>query len=214
MPVTYTVEPGDCLSSIALEYGFTWQSLWNDSANASLKQLRKDPNVLYPGDIVTIPDRAPKQYDAPAEQRHKFKLKGTPAKLRVRLLDAAGKARKNLPFKLKIDGRLSKGTTDSDGRVQTSIAPDAKLAVLTVTDSAGKILDLYELTLGGLNPVTEVSGLQQRLINLGFNCRPVDNEFGPITRAAMNAFQRSANLPATQDPDDATRDALVARHGS
>ena len=35
MPVTYTVEPGDCLSSIALEYGFTWQSLWNDSANAS-----------------------------------------------------------------------------------------------------------------------------------------------------------------------------------
>ncbi len=214
MPDSYVVQDNDCLSSIAHRRGFSWQTLWDAPDNADLKNLRKDPNVLCAGDVVVIPDKVLKKVDAAVENRHRFKRKGIPAKLHLRFLDAAGKPRKNLPYKLKVDGVLSSGETSGEGRVDVSIPPDAQCAQFTLTDSAGKVLDLYEFTLGQLNPVTTVSGLQQRLVNLGFNCRPVDGTFSPATRAAMNCFQRSMKLAETAAPDDATRQKLLERHGS
>ena len=57
MPV-HTVQQGEHLPALAERYGFqTIDPIWNDPANAELKQLRKNPMVLMPGDEVTIPDR-------------------------------------------------------------------------------------------------------------------------------------------------------------
>ena len=54
---SYTVKQGDCFMSIAAANGFLWDILWNHGDNATLKQLRKDPNVLFPGDTIVIPDK-------------------------------------------------------------------------------------------------------------------------------------------------------------
>lgn len=86
MAEDYTVEQGDCISSIAFEHGFFWETLWNDSSNADLKSKRKDPNVLMEGDIVHIPDLRLKKESGATEQKHKFKLKGVPAKLKLKLM--------------------------------------------------------------------------------------------------------------------------------
>ena len=77
-----------------------------------------------------------------------------------------------------------------------------------------------KLAIGELDPPDTPSGARMRLTSLGF--------YGPklagkdqyverddeALRGALRAFQASKQLAATGDLDDATRDALVAEHGS
>ena len=88
MAKDYVIRQGDCISSIAFRNGFDWITLWNEPANAELKERRKDPNLLFPGDVVHIPDLRLKEVDRPTDQCHSFKVKNVPAKLRLRLLGA------------------------------------------------------------------------------------------------------------------------------
>lgn len=82
----YVVMQGECIESIAFEHGFYGESIWNDSQNAELKKVRKDHNILYPGDIIFIPDKEENHEHSNSGQRHPFRRKGVPAILRIRLL--------------------------------------------------------------------------------------------------------------------------------
>ena len=77
----HTVEAGDCLISIAAHYGFSVDMIWNLADNASLKDKRKDPNTLVPGDIVVIPDRREKVVSCETAKTHTFKLSAASASL-------------------------------------------------------------------------------------------------------------------------------------
>src|SRR5687767_8364374 len=87
MAEDYTIEAGDCVSSVAFERGFFWETLWNHPNNSELKSLRGDPNVLCEGDVLHVPDKTPKEDSAATEQTHQYKLKGCPAKLRLRVIE-------------------------------------------------------------------------------------------------------------------------------
>ncbi len=86
MSEDYKVQPGDCISSIAYAHGFFWETLWNHGSNSELKSQRRDPNILNEGDLVHIPDLTLKQESGSTEKRHSFKLKGVPAKLKLKLM--------------------------------------------------------------------------------------------------------------------------------
>jgi hypothetical protein len=86
MAKNHKVGVDECISSIAFEHGFYWETLWNHPNNANLKNERKDPNILDPDDVVHIPDLRLKEVTKPNEQDHKFKLKGL-VKLRLRILE-------------------------------------------------------------------------------------------------------------------------------
>lgn len=206
MSTVYTVQEGDCLSSIAFQYGFFPDTIWNDSANRGLKELRKDPNTLYPGDEVTIPDLRVTEQSQPDGKRHRFRRRGVPEKFRLRL-DYAGCPRAHLEYTLDIDGRLIHGETDQDGMLEIDIPPDAVSGVLRIGDQ-----EEYQFQFGTLPPASELEGLVRRLVNLGWldDDQTEDDE---AIRQATADFQRHAGLPATGQPDNATNQKLAEAHG-
>src|SRR6267142_5017763 len=175
MPTEKAVEQGDCISSISDAAGFFWSTIWNHADNSDLKQLRKDPNALLAGDVVVIPDKTPKEESCATEQTHKFKKKGTPAKLKIRLM-IDDEPRENQPYKLQIDGKWVKdGTTDGDGFLEVSIPPGAVRGVLRV--GSGERVDEYQLGLGTLDPIDTDTGVKGRLHGLGYHAQ--DDDLSP-----------------------------------
>ena len=208
----YTVRQGDCLSSIAARYGLDWQSIWNHGKNSQLKRKRKDPNILLPGDVLFVPDKEVKQEDGATESRHRFVRKSASAKLRLQLLDEERKPRANLRYVLAVDGALHEGTTDGEGRIEVAIPPAARSAKLTVQD--GEKQEEFDLSLGHVDPISEVSGVQQRLTNLGFDCGGESGTIGERTASALRGFQKQEVLSETGQIDGATRQKLEEIHGS
>lgn len=203
----YTVKIGDCIESIAKDHGFFGETIWNDPANTDLKQKRKDPNVLYPGDVVFVPNKRLKQESGATEQRHRFRQKGVPLKIRLRLF-IGDEPRADESYVLVIDGHIFTGTTGANGEVEHPMPPDAKNARLVV----GEEQEEYVLDLGHMNPVNEISGIQARLNNLGFDCGVVDGILRPKTEAALRKFQEEYNLTESGTVDEETCNKLLDVH--
>jgi hypothetical protein len=204
----YNVAQGDCISSIAFRFGFLPDTIWTHWQNAELSSKRLDPNVLFPGDSIFIPDKTLREENAATDQRHIYKRKGVPKKLKVRFL------RNNTPlanqnYILEIDGNSSQGATDGDGNLECSIVPNAHQAKVTFPN----FNEDYSLDLGFLDPVDEVSGVKARLKSLGFYVGEVNGQMDEATRNAITAFQTSQGIP-NGELDQCTKDDLKAAFGS
>src|SRR5882762_11116156 len=113
----HEVSQGECVASIAAQYGFFWKTIWNDGENSELKAKRPNPNTLAPGDVVVIPEKKIKEESCATEKLHKFKRKGVPALLKIRLMEN-GEARKDVEWKASLGGKWQEGKTDGEGLVQ------------------------------------------------------------------------------------------------
>lgn len=205
----HVVVSGECISSIAEAHGLFWETVWNDSANAELKRQRGNPNVLHAGDRLLIPARRPKEESGSTESKHRFKRKGVPARLLLKIM-ANGKPRAGERYVLYIDGVPFEGKLDDEGKIDVKIPPTAQKGSLYVGDDN----EAYALTLGHLDPVTEMTGVQARLQSLGYECGPVNGQNSPETQAALKKFQWDEGLETTGEVDQATQDALVKKYGS
>jgi hypothetical protein len=179
----HVVNQGECMSSIAALHGFDWKTLWNHSENMDLKSERKNPNVLYPDDQVFIPDKTLKEDSAATEKKHKYKRKGVPAMLKIRLLNN-GQPRKNIAWKANLGGKWQEGTSDGDGQLQIKLDPRCDAGILRLEDGTE-----YRLMLRELDPLDTTSGVQARLNNLGYESGPLDGKPGPLTTDAIKRFQ-------------------------
>ena len=202
MPHKHIVEHGECINSIAFELGFFPDTIWNHADNKTLKDKRKNMDMLLAGDEVTIPDKKPKELSKPPEKLHKFKRKGVPKKLRIKLM-SAGKPLKNAKCKLEVGDITKEVTANGDGVVEHWIPPNASTALLTLPDGSE-----MELALGHRDPVETVSGVQDRLHALGYYAGPVDGKDSPEMQSAITNFQRANQLEAPGKMDDKTRDKL------
>ena len=203
MPTQHVVEQGDCFSSIAEQYGISWKTIWNHPGNAELKQKRKDPNVLYPGDVVTVPDKDLKEEDRPVDARHKFKMDGEPTHIKIRLL-IDDQPRAGVSYQLIVNGKTIKGSTDGGGYLQADIPPDAQTGILIVGE--GTTQEVHELGLGSLDPIETDSGVRGRLEAMGYQ---VDEDLAP----AVRAFQFKENLEVTGVIDDSLRAKVKEKFG-
>lgn len=215
MPIDHKVEPGDCISSIAHKYGMVPDTIWNDPANAELKSKRKTPNVLMAGDIVIIRDLEKKEVACSTGGRHRFnKKKGTSSVLKLVMEDEEMKPRANVKYVLTVGGSITTGATDGNGKINHPIPPNARSGHLVVGDAAkGEDLQEYDLLFGGLDPIDTMTGVQQRLKNLGFYHGTVDGKNGPLTKEAIANYQAAHDIKATGNPDDSTRQRMQGEHG-
>lgn len=202
--MNYTVQQGDCLSSLGYKFKIPWKKIWDHANNAALKQKRKSPDVLFPGDVIFIPEKTLKEENGATDQKHKFKKKLEKVWLRLRLLEE-DKPRKNLKYTLKIGNQEIEGTTDGDGKLEQKISPGEKEAWVKTKE------DIYHLQLGFLDPEKEDSGVQQRLQNLGF--LGTDKSAAKVS-GSVKEFKKKNGLGETEEVNDATRNKLLEKHGS
>jgi hypothetical protein len=198
------VGAGESTNSLAKKTGHFWRYLWNHPENAELKQLRKDPNVLFADDEIFIPEVEPAEYPGKAtEQRHRFRRKGEPCKIKIQLLKL-GKPRANEKYVLKLDATVINGTTDSEGKLEHFIPGDARSGELVLRN--GK--EVIPIRVGDLDPVDEITGVQQRLNNLGYDAGSEGGSSNEKTVEALKKFQADYKLEVTGEADEATKAKL------
>ena len=208
MPISHIVVQGECLNSLAVEYGLFADTIWKDPGNAEVKQARTHGDCLLPGDKLVIPDLRVKAVDTADKKRHRFRRKGVSARLRLRIIENEQPVA-NAAYQIVVDGLILNGTTDGDGLIDQTIVPGAKKAEL-ILQAPGHELR-FEIDLGHLDPITSVSGVQQRLRNLGFGSSD-SGEVDDETTEAIKAFQISEGLDPTGKLDEQTRTKIEAAH--
>lgn len=205
--VIHVTVAGDSIPSIAHDAGHFWETIWNYPDNADLKAKRKNPNILAPGDEVAVPPIRLKDFSCGTDARHSFKRKGVPAKLKMQLF-LLGEPRRNEPYTLILDDDIIKGTTDGDGNLEHFIKPNSKGGVLKL--NGGK--EEYPVRVGHLNPIDTISGIKQRLNNLGYNCGDESDEKSDQFRQAVTQYQSAKGLKETGEVDGATKGKLESQH--
>lgn len=215
MPTRHVVSQGECLTTIAARYGFADAKVLCDlPENAALARTRPNPNVLFPGDVVVIPDRRPKTVTVAVGQTHKLIVTVPRKVLRLCLKDRDGTPLRNQATQVTFEdaGQKQSKLTNGDGRLELPVPPGAIRAKLEI---AGRV---FELRLGHLNPMADtpdggLSGIQARLDSLGYGTGG-ERELGPATRQALALFQEEQGLEPTGEPDPGTLDKLRTAHGS
>jgi len=198
----HTVRQGEWIAKIARMHGIhDAQKILNDPKNAGLKRKRPNPNILYPGDKVWIPEPSSKTIEGETEKRHKFVRHGPPPDMLTLFVIPGTYALKDVtntpkePIKFKLTLTLGsqvieviEGETDSDGRIHVQLPPGAERGQLELLGKTFTVL------VGHLDPPEETTGVQARLNLLGYMAGPVDGIKGPRTEAAIKAFQAAQGL--------------------
>ena len=216
MATTHVVQQGECLSSIAEYYGFSdWRIVYDHPRNASFRELRPDPHVIHPGDRLYIPDPDLKDEPGATEQLHTYELIAEPTLLRVVLEDEDGQPFANKRYELTVGDRVYPGTTDATGLLEHEIEPTDSHGQLVIWKHEQDVAKgiTWMLEIGGLDPVEKITGVQARLNNLGYDSGPVDGIQGPITTAAVEAFQGENELVVDGIVGPQTRGKLKEIHG-
>jgi hypothetical protein len=145
---SHTVRSGENLSSIASLYGFrSWRVLYDDPANAALRLKRPDPGLIYPGDVVVIPEKAANSRPAQTGQTHSVVVKAPelPPAVSIRLLDEYAPHNPLAGFTVEFDNPPSgppwavptlTRTTDKDGyiRKKTTMLPSGSFYIQRIAD--------------------------------------------------------------------------------
>jgi murein L,D-transpeptidase YcbB/YkuD len=210
----YTVVQGDHLSKIAKENGFPdYHIIWDHPNNADLKNQRKNPNVLHPGDQVFVPDKEQKHESGSTKKRHTFVVNKEPLKLRLVLEDSNKKPIANAQYALLVEGEVTQHTTDSRGRIEQEIPQDAQEATLVLRGEGIPFRDVpISIKIGHLDPVEEVSGQVARLNNLGYSAGD-GGEDDEGFESAVKAFQRDHGLTVDGICGPLTQAKLKKVHG-
>ena len=217
MGTFYRVQQGDCLSSIAERWGFSdYNTIYRDSGNDAFRQKRPNPNIIYPGDVLFIPDRRSQEFARPTDQLHRFVLKRSKVLLRLCLKDDLHQPYQNKRYHLRVGGHHYHGSTNESGMLEQRIpanATEGEVTIFTTDDDPSDLGYTFTLNLGHLDPVDETSGVDARLTNLGFAPEVENHQLSNEERVqALKAFQDRFGLEVTGQADEATRQKLRELH--
>jgi Putative peptidoglycan binding domain len=208
MATNYVVKQGDHVSKLAQQFGFAdFNTIWDHPNNSTLKNLRKNPNVLNPGDQLFIPDKQLKKETRPTGATHRFKARVIPLMLRVVVKKVDDTPLANTPCKLQVAGTTYPLTTDKSGRIEQEIPKNAETAQLIILDQG------IPIKIGHLDSVDQVSGYRARLNNLGYHAGSSDDPDDAQLRSAIEEFQCDQHLKVDGVCGSQTQKQLEKVHG-
>jgi LysM repeat protein len=205
---SYTVKQGDYIASIAQDAGFvSWKTVWEDGKNAALRDKR-NPNVLYPGDVVQIPLRQRKEESISTTERTTFETIGDPITVKLVVLGWDGTPISSTDVQFKIDSPETCKTAE-DGSAKKNVRPNGpKEGDLVVKGFT------MPLKLGHLDPVEEFTGQVWRLNNLGYRAGSPADAQDINFRSAVEEFQCDNSLSVDGVCGPQTQEKLRSVHGS
>lgn len=215
MSIKHRVKQGECLSSIAREAGLnSWNDIYSHQDNSELRKQRPNPNILFPGDLVIVPNAIEKSEQASTEQRHIFQRRQETSILSLRLLDEGWQPLAGKSYKLLVGLEVRDGVLDGDGRLKESIPLNVGQVSLELSLDDNDDVVAWRLDLKALDPLDTNLGVQERLKNLALNPGAIDGFLGPRTEAAIRRFQYSHGLEETGHIDRAFLKKLEEVYGS
>ncbi len=225
-PYTHVVRQGDHLYRISDEY--------NVEPNVILDAnpfLNGRENTLFPGEELTIPVRSEKEEPGETEKHHPFDSEKGGIFLRLRLLKADGSPLENSEYLLELEEGVESrtGSTDGKGQLEEKITAAMKTARITVRipEPPGEgeegppreIPVSWDLSIGGLHPLhypdseaSCISGVQQRLNNLRFDCGSVTGAMNDATKEAVRSFRKKYGMAEGDQLDRAVLSKLAEIH--
>lgn len=212
MAKIHTVSQGEHLTSIAAANGFgTVDPIVNHPDNQELMKTRS-PDVICPGDQITIPDRKPGLFTAAPGKGYTFIVRRTSVKIRVAFQNADGGPSANRRYRALYDGTTKAGTLDASGLLELAIHPETRRIAFTFEATQTEPAQDLELLVGALDPVVEDSGVAARLQNLGYLGAGSDQDEAAM-RSAIEELQCEIDLAVDGVLTTTTRSKLVERHG-
>lgn len=203
----YIVKQGDYLRKIAMIHGFIEEEVWDHEKNKRLRSLR-DPNQLYPGDILFIPEISSNRFTLQAGELNACKVKIKRATLSVIFHDQNGPL-KHEPFVLEAPVEAEQKMTDAEGKAtfHPPLSMDSFDVIFTQKYTR------YLVRVGWMNPIEEDSGIRRRLIHLGY-LADLEAAKDLDLRPAILQFQKDHKLAQTGAVDDETARKLKENNGS
>ena len=204
----HVVRQGEFLDLIAWRHGVAADQIWQHPANEAVRAERGEGNVLHPGDVLFVPDAEQDRLPLRKGQTNAFLARIPTVQLRVRVTDENGPIAGEAFTVEGGDREPVNGSTDGDGVAEFEAPMNSPDLVLRLPGRSR----VFRVAVGHLDPVTEESGVDARLRQLG-HLRPGDDPERDRSEA-VRSFQAQEGLEATGETDDATRAALLERHGS
>lgn len=215
----HAIGEGDSIAQVALPQGYTIAEVWDHAGNEALRERCGHPNQLAPGAVLTLPPWKGKELLLPTGMVHIFTLHQEPLTIvSVQVIDGdAACADQEWSFKVDGEAPLS-GVCDGDGVVELSLPVTVQSGVLTIGKQSSpdeeqpKNANGFRLQIDHLQPISEITGVRQRLANLGFWWEIPDRSEDERLTAAVRSFQVRTGLDPSGSIDDQTRSKLVDLH--
>jgi hypothetical protein len=202
MAKDHPIKLGDHTLRAADAEGFRdFHTVWDNAANAELKRRRVNPNVLDPGDVISIPDREP--FSATRETNndtpHRFVLTRPRSILNLKLQTAGFSPRANRAVVTSVTVVVAEkpviippitGALKADGSEQVgSVRPLLEVEIRLLPGTKPQEVEERLLFLvGQLPPLSTRKGQQARLNNLGYLAGFQESDIEQL-RWAVEEFQ-------------------------
>jgi N-acetylmuramoyl-L-alanine amidase len=226
---THQVKAGEHMVRIAAELHIaSYHTLWDHPSNADLAASRKNPNILLPGDVVSLSNPAPKKAAAQTLRKYKFVAATNDGlDFRIVLIDENGQPLPSMKCQLLEEGR--EATSDASGTVERQdLPPPFELGVLRflyrtedlsqrgvepadIFTGNEEIRLSFAIAVGHLDPLDTPSGIQARLGNLGYYAGEIGyaEEDALALRCAIEEFEMENGLTSTGDATNASMQAKL-----
>ena len=211
----YIVRQGDHLARLAYVHGFDAAEVWSHERNAELREMGCKPELLAAGDILYLPIKPKEGLAFSAGTSNRYQARVPTVNVSLAFKDA-DRVLADEPYEvhgLGTDGsagQTQERKTDADGKVQLELPVTTR--EVTIVFPRQNVA--YEVRVGDMDPVAELSGIQKRLENLGYLPRERESASeGAYVQGAIAEFQKQHGLSPTGTIDNDTSNLLRDEHG-